>query len=93
MSQLMDELPAWEWQFWATYFSIVPTPTERLEYQLAQNTAKLHNINRGKGPPIRPQDVMPWREPEIWQGLQARLLRADARYSDVDRSIIDALSG
>lgn len=93
MQQLRDELQAWEWKFWADYFSVVPTPTERLEYQLAQLTAKLHNVNRGKGPPIKPQDVMPWREPDVWQAMEAKRLMHSSRYSDVDKSFLQALSG
>lgn len=85
----MDELPASEVRFWGEYFAHMPPPDERLEFAVAQLTAKLHNVNRGTSSPIKPDDLMPFTEAKVWK----RRRIASDRYSDTDREALSALMG
>lgn len=84
-----------ELRLWHRYLSAYPAPLERIEYQLAALTAKLHNVNLGKGKsPLNAKDFILFKYPESREEVEKRAkVEASSRYSALDREIMKALRG
>lgn len=76
-----------EVEFWTEYFSHVPPPNERIEFMLAQLTALMSNVNRGKGSAAaRPTDFLPFAD--AWKRRAEKQATAEGRFTDLDREIL-----
>lgn len=89
--QELEQLPVSELRTWNRFLASYPLPMERVERQIAALTAKLHNVNLGKGKaPLQAEDFVLYKFPRSKED-QAR--EASSRYTPLDRAIMAALRG